>query len=117
MVSLVNSHTNTARIGWDLWEIDLRFAWGSPPGWSQGSQGSDEARNLFEELGGEHALVQEGLPLLHLVLQVRRRLCVFYMCFICISYAFYMYSISILYVQYSCIQSFAVFYYTVHILF
>jgi len=26
MVSLVNSHTNATRIGWHLWEIDLRFA-------------------------------------------------------------------------------------------
>jgi len=31
MVSLVNS---TTRIGWQLWEIDLRFAPGLPPGWS-----------------------------------------------------------------------------------
>jgi len=28
-VSLVNSHTNATRIGWHLWEIDLRFAPGS----------------------------------------------------------------------------------------
>ena len=33
MVSLVNSHTNATRIGWRLWEIDLRFAPGLPPGW------------------------------------------------------------------------------------
>ena len=33
MVSLVNSHTNATRIGWHLWEIDLRFAPGLPPGW------------------------------------------------------------------------------------
>ena len=33
MVSLVNFHTNPARIGWHLWEIDLRFATGLPPGW------------------------------------------------------------------------------------
>jgi len=26
MVSLVNSHTNATRIGWHMWEIDLRFA-------------------------------------------------------------------------------------------
>jgi len=31
--SLVNSHTNTTRIGWHLWEIDLRFVPGLPPGW------------------------------------------------------------------------------------
>jgi len=34
MVSSVNSHTNATRIGWHLWEIDLRFAHGLPPGWS-----------------------------------------------------------------------------------
>jgi len=33
MVSSVNSHTNATRIGWHLWEIDLRFASGLPPGW------------------------------------------------------------------------------------
>ena len=33
VVSLVNSHTNTTRIGWHLWEINLRFAPGLPPGW------------------------------------------------------------------------------------
>ena len=35
MVSLVNSHTNSTRIGWHLWEIDLRFAPGLPPGWQE----------------------------------------------------------------------------------
>ena len=34
MISLVNSHTNATRIGWHLWEIDLGFAPGLPPGWS-----------------------------------------------------------------------------------
>ena len=29
----VNSHTNATRIGWHLWEIDIRFAPGLPPGW------------------------------------------------------------------------------------
>jgi len=33
MVSLVNAHTNAIRIGWHLWDIDLRFAPGLPPGW------------------------------------------------------------------------------------
>ena len=33
MVSLVNSHTTAMRIGWHLWEIDLRFALDSTPGW------------------------------------------------------------------------------------
>ena len=28
-----NSHTNATRIGCHLWEIDLRFAPGLPPGW------------------------------------------------------------------------------------
>ena len=35
MLSLVNSHTHATRIGWHLWEIDLRFAPGLPPGWHQ----------------------------------------------------------------------------------
>ena len=33
MVSLVNSDANATRIGWHLWEIDLIFAPGLPPGW------------------------------------------------------------------------------------
>ena len=33
MVSLVISHTNTTRVGWHQWEIDLKFAPGLPPGW------------------------------------------------------------------------------------
>ena len=33
MVSSINSHTNATSIGWHLWEIDLRFAPGLPPGW------------------------------------------------------------------------------------
>ena len=33
MVTLVNSHINATRIGLLMWEIDLRFASGIPPGW------------------------------------------------------------------------------------
>ena len=33
MISLVNYHTDATRIGWHLWEIDLKFAPGLPPGW------------------------------------------------------------------------------------
>jgi len=33
MVSLVNSHTNATLKMWHLWEIDLRFALNSTPGW------------------------------------------------------------------------------------
>jgi len=33
MVSLVNPHTHATRFGWHLWETDLRFAPGLPPGW------------------------------------------------------------------------------------
>ena len=40
MVSLVNSAT---RIGWHLWEVDLRFAHGLPPGWTQGWAGREAA--------------------------------------------------------------------------
>jgi len=39
MVPLVNSHTNATRIGWHLWEIDLRFAPGLPPGCWRGRSG------------------------------------------------------------------------------
>ena len=33
MVSLANPHTNTTSKRWHLWEIDLRFALNSTPGW------------------------------------------------------------------------------------
>jgi len=32
-IFFVNSHTNATRIGWHVWEIDLIFAPGLPPGW------------------------------------------------------------------------------------
>ena len=35
MVYLVNSHANATSSRWHLWEIDLRFATGLPPGWIQ----------------------------------------------------------------------------------
>jgi len=30
-----NSHTNATRIGWHLWDVDLRFAPVLPPGWRE----------------------------------------------------------------------------------
>ena len=33
MVYLVNSHRNASSKRWHLWEIDLRFALNSTPGW------------------------------------------------------------------------------------
>ena len=64
MVSSVNSHTNATRIGWHLWEIDLRFAPGLPeidlrfaPGWTG--------------VGGE-ALIHHNVP--NSVLSVRLEL-------------------------------------------
>jgi len=48
---LVNSHTNATRIRWQLWETDLRFAPGLPPGWNlacrEGSQGGQAKAVLF----------------------------------------------------------------------
>ena len=48
MVYLVNSQTNATRIGWHLWEIDLRFAPGLPPGWVRGGSGAIRPRLLEE---------------------------------------------------------------------
>jgi len=48
MVYTVNFHTNATRIGQHLWEIDLRFAPGLPPGWR-------------EEGGVDHLLLDEVL--------------------------------------------------------
>ena len=33
MVYVVNAHTNATSKRWHLWEIDLRFALNSTPGW------------------------------------------------------------------------------------
>ena len=33
MVSLDNSHSNATSWRWHLWEVDLEFALGLPPGW------------------------------------------------------------------------------------
>ena len=33
MVYIINFHSNATRTGWHLWEIDLRFSPGLPPGW------------------------------------------------------------------------------------
>ena len=47
VVSLVNYHTNATRIGWHLWEIDLRFAPGLPPGWPFFIRRHPAGRNLM----------------------------------------------------------------------
>ena len=39
MVYSVNTHTNATRIGWHMWEIDLGFAPGLPPGWFAAGEG------------------------------------------------------------------------------
>ena len=53
MVSLVNSHTNATRTGSHMWEIDLRFAPGLPPGWLHRSKSRRQAgyRGGGEEMG------------------------------------------------------------------
>jgi len=45
MVSLVNSHSNASRIGWYLWEINLRFA----PGANLGGPGWDSFYSFYLE--------------------------------------------------------------------
>jgi len=52
MVVLANSHKNATRIGWHLWEIDLIFASGLPPGWGV----------AFEGLGLEFCLGKPDTP-------------------------------------------------------
>ena len=54
MVSLVNSHSNATSRRWHLWEIDLRFALGLPPGWFQAQrQGGAGKSHLELGPGGE----------------------------------------------------------------
>ena len=45
IVSLVNSHSNTTSQRWHQWEIDLRFALKSTPGW-KGAEGMRDADDL-----------------------------------------------------------------------
>ena len=44
MVSLVDSHTNATSKRWHLWEINLKFALNSTPGWREGSHELDQAK-------------------------------------------------------------------------
>ena len=57
MVLLVNSNTNATSKKWHLWEIDLKFALNSTPGWL-------EARNLFP--GNARVVGRGGLDTIHL---------------------------------------------------
>jgi len=65
MVSSVNYHTNAARIGWHLWEIDLRFAPGLLPGWKgifwpilgENRLGYPPFRNAAESTISQHCLL------------------------------------------------------------
>ena len=54
MVPLVNSRTKATRIGWHLWEIDLRIALNSTPGWLTTHQLS-----LTTRAGGVEQVVYE----------------------------------------------------------
>ena len=51
MVYLVNSRTNATRIGWHLWEIDLRFAPGLPPGWRRSPQPRNRPTGPLQDRG------------------------------------------------------------------
>ena len=62
MVSLVNSHTNATSIGWHLWQINLRFAPGLPPGWkyARGGQGFAPLPSSEARCGGGTRAKQPG---------------------------------------------------------
>jgi len=61
MVSLVNSHTNATRIGWHLWDIDLRFASGLPPGWGAiAAHSPSSGVHVLGVRGGDRASVGRG---------------------------------------------------------
>ena len=59
MVSLVNSHTNATRIGWHLWEIDLRFAPGLPPGWFNTDSLSLPSSSMARDVNGDDETMEE----------------------------------------------------------
>ena len=62
MVSQVNSHTNATRIGWHLWEIDLRFAHGLPHlvEWEAGADAvSLRLENPVEPVEVDHSIEVE----------------------------------------------------------
>ena len=58
MVSLVNSHTNATSKRRHLWEIDLRFALNSTPGW-----GEIDFCGWIEVVRYRWLLVRQGLTL------------------------------------------------------
>ena len=49
MISLVSFHANATGIGWDVWESDLGFAPGLPPGWGCVSTGELHPHFLHQE--------------------------------------------------------------------
>ena len=55
MVSLVNSHTNANPKRWHLWEIDLRLALNSTPGWYADSCAPGQSKSQAPELLKEAA--------------------------------------------------------------
>ena len=61
VVSSVNSHANATRVGWHLWEIDLRFAPGLPAGWhSSGGMGWEPVRTKTMERDGSPVLAMRS---------------------------------------------------------
>ena len=58
MVSLVNSHTNATSKRWHLWEIDLRFALNSTPGWRQSRPRRPSSRRDLVQLSSRRDLVR-----------------------------------------------------------
>jgi len=66
MVYSVNSHTNATRIGWHLWEIDLRFASGLPPGWPT-TQAAEPKPNTLNRSRDREFFIDNLLVRIHFI--------------------------------------------------
>ena len=70
MVSLVNSHTNATSTSWHLWEIDLRFAPGLPPGWIISPDARAHPTNLLSIITQIVLFIDDQLVRVHFITEM-----------------------------------------------
>jgi len=73
MVSLVNSHTNATSTRWHLWEIDLRFAPGLPPGWIISPDARAHPTNLLSRSTQIVLFIDHRLVRTHVITEMIQR--------------------------------------------
>ena len=72
MVSLVNSHKNATSKRWHLWEVDVRFALNSTPGWTSKGKYTLVLVDYLEEAVQARDALQVNLDHVRALLQRRK---------------------------------------------